>query len=1013
MRITPASARKFALVNPIQPAGSLQLREAKSQEKIPEKTMATISVRSRRRSAANLRISEDKKQAIAEELQKTPLYASSIEEQTEKTGKLYTHYCEQTGVESPFPITREVGEPFLVWLRQTNHFTARSIRTVVLNALPRLNMMHKNALIDPFTMAVLKQRVRTFYRMPSTKKPRGGVEAIIPDDVYRMISVMDERDPLTSSIGSLLIFGLATGSRGSTIKAITVADILYYQVHPQDGSSQVTIRLTHLKAHPTESRELSLSGFINRKWALDFVYLLNLHLLDLTGLPLPTLAGNTQLPEVIKRRKLWDYSSDSMTLMIKRRMSWAGLPSAKIGVHSLRHGFLTTAHVVQAQRGNGSLNVMTDASVFAVWEANSKTLFGYIDEATRRSTPVTNFTGLTSTPVKTREASFVPEGESSPHYNSLDFHRCSLSCDPSLYNAQHSYGLAQVRMEMRELLHLDGSNSAHKQYLRVQWAWLLRLTARIANQEAEKDELKKQKLDEVIASEGGLSPTLSKQVRLKDLGALLLDHHLKGIDNAYKHVAEKLYQKLQDASRIPPSLPTSTESTSQSISLDKVTRSNGLTVRKRIDWSIKEDRIFIRCLRLRYTLEQCAAQLPLRTPTQISDHLVAFNKQRRKREKPHVSFKRKNYKPQDSVEELTDMQISTSELIDSDEIDPEGEEEEEMEKLDDDEDQEVEDEEELLENEAVIPSEENTTSETTSEDSLSDDIINMDAVPSLHHFPPSNPPVAVIQSHLPSPSQTAPSSPSSALIDEDIINIDALISKPPQDQPIIPLTPSEAEVSSSPSAILQSSLPVSYPPSPPCAGSTPPSYDPSAHPPSLPPPPLPPIDLTSTPPPSVDPPPSSSLHSAQSSICPSINPELAGAFSPLQTPPMCRVLPLVPFYPSHPFFSLPPIQSSSTTYHRSSHRHSRTKHPKGRERSPSRSITPVKKQKHSSKRRHDSRHSNSYSSSSSSTDSHHYHHHHSHSYHYHHHPHHHHYHSRSRSTSSTTTDTSKQVKNKK
>ena len=116
-----------------------------------------------------------------------------------------------------------------------------------------------------------------------------------------------------------------------------------------------------------------------------------------------------------------------MTQLIKRRMSWAGLPTARIGIHSLCHGFIATSLLVQQNAGKSSLSVMTDAAILAVWEALSATEFKYVKDETRRALPVVNFCGLTNTSTKGGEASFVPSEQTSVHLNSIDFHMCPES----------------------------------------------------------------------------------------------------------------------------------------------------------------------------------------------------------------------------------------------------------------------------------------------------------------------------------------------------------------------------------------------------------------------------------------------------------------------------------------------------------------------------------------------------------------------------------------------------------
>ena len=65
------------------------------------------------------------------------------------------------------------------------------------------------------------------------------------------------------------------------------------------------------------------------------LFWINSHVMDITGFPLISIAGNTELPSVLKKRRLWDWMPDDMTQRIKRRTEWVGLPNKRIGVHSL------------------------------------------------------------------------------------------------------------------------------------------------------------------------------------------------------------------------------------------------------------------------------------------------------------------------------------------------------------------------------------------------------------------------------------------------------------------------------------------------------------------------------------------------------------------------------------------------------------------------------------------------------------------------------------------------------
>ena len=103
------------------------------------------------------------------------------------------------------------------------------------------------------------------------------------------------------------------------MREVLVEDLLHFQVMP-DGSSLLTFRLRHLKLHPQESIELSISSYISVETAspTNPLFWINRHVMGITGLPLISIAGNRGLPPVLKKRLLWDWKPDDMTQ--KRRV---------------------------------------------------------------------------------------------------------------------------------------------------------------------------------------------------------------------------------------------------------------------------------------------------------------------------------------------------------------------------------------------------------------------------------------------------------------------------------------------------------------------------------------------------------------------------------------------------------------------------------------------------------------------------------------------------------------------
>ena len=613
-------------------------------------------------------ISQQEKEQIIQQTKSMPLYSKSVLDQTTKTRRLYDHYCDEMHIDSNerFPITRELGDGFFLWVQSTKKYTPKSMRDVLLSGLTRLNMAIKEQLIDPYVMAVMRQRIRTFMRDPDSKESRGPNEALIPDDLHRMIGTMDPRDPSTATIASLLLFGFATAARGSTCRFVSVEDFRHYEQLRED-SGIVTVRLRHVKQHPSEKIELAISGTLNTPSTLDVLYWLNRRILDLTGLPLSVIAGNTSLPPQIKQKLLWDFPTDNMTMFIKRRMKWAGLPTEKIGMHSLRHGFLSAAKIAQ-HPSNTHASITEEAAMYAIWDHNSPTEFGYMTNDTRSLYPVTNFTGLTDTPVKRREASFVPVGEQSVHINSVQFHKLSEEPPPLYYNPSHSYGLKQVRLLLNEMIYVPGSSErANKLFMQRQWTYLLQEAGRAAWNQAQTSDSEMISLKETIAARGGLPPEEVESPNFRKLGALVIDDEIWKADNHYSYIAQKMKDQLTVAGRLLEKLPEPKAPSDFVVKGDpreRIVRRDGRCVRVRRDWALEEERIFIDSLRNRLTATECAERLMIRTPDHVLSHLYVLNKRRAKRGKQPLRFRSSRNKKKSADDSDQVLDLSSSELID-------------------------------------------------------------------------------------------------------------------------------------------------------------------------------------------------------------------------------------------------------------------------------------------------------------------------------------------------------------
>ena len=350
-------------------------------------------------------------------------------------------------------------------------------------------------------------------------------------------------------------------------------------------------------------------------------------------------------------------------------MQWAGLPTEKIGMHSLRHGFLTAAKVAQHPSDNHS-SITEESAMYAIWDEDSKTEFGYMTNDTRRLFPVTNFVGLTDTPVKRGEPSFVKPGETSVHISSVQFHRLPQEPPPVYYNPSHSYGLKQVRLLLKQLIYVPVSTErANQIFLQRQWTYLLQQAGTAAWEKAQSDEAEMLALKDRISRRGGLPPEELETPNLRKLGALLIDDEVWIADNDYSSIAQKLKNQLAAAGQLRESLhePKATsESAAKADASQTIVRRDGRRVRIRRDWSLDEERVFIDALRNRLTATECAEKLMIRTTKHVQAHLSVLNRRRAKKGKQPLRFRclRSGKNQEGDANHHSEIDLSSSELID-------------------------------------------------------------------------------------------------------------------------------------------------------------------------------------------------------------------------------------------------------------------------------------------------------------------------------------------------------------
>ena len=622
--VGPNTAKKFQQLHGIAtPQRDFELPESESPN-------------SHRACARNYKISQEEMVKIDERISKPPPYSKSILKQTKFTADVYKNYCTQRKL-TMYPVTAKVAEGFVVWLARTGHYATTTLETVILQSLSRLNRQHTGTAIPYETRHTIILRIKELRRDPTVKKPTGGDEAIILDDIYRMITSMDPRDQRTPAIASLLLFSISTAARGSSCSEVTIGDIRSLK-NMTDGSVMVTIAIKKLKQHPLEKIELSLSGYLPSENPLDFIGWLDKHITILTGRGLRQIVAE-KLDEKTKQTLLWPYSTESMTAMVKRRMRWAGLPKEKMGMHSLRQGFLSVAKTYQEAKGTGNQSIMEQAAMYAVWTPFGKVQYGYIKDVTRRTKSTTNFIGLTNTVEKSREASFVPDGETSPHLNSLDFHLCDLVP----YEKQRRMYSSAVYQPLRKLLwHPDASSEANEKYIRNNFNWSLVNLAKTELERAKVDDKANQDLQELLEAHHAKCSEFCYYPALRKLGCWILDARTLAQPDQCSKIAEELFEELKSHGRILDKLPTCSPRQDQ-IDLSgvpRVLRRDGSMAVKRREWTTAENRIFLDCIRKGASVREMEKKLGTRTASHIFDHIRALNIRLEKKHKQKVSMRK-------------------------------------------------------------------------------------------------------------------------------------------------------------------------------------------------------------------------------------------------------------------------------------------------------------------------------------------------------------------------------------
>ena len=546
-------------------------------------------------------------QRASEDVQFSP----SVTKQNSKTEQLYLNFIQQMGFQS-YPITRLGLLTFLIWLAESGRYTAKTLDTVIYYSLCRLNILRTGAPIDRSAQQSALALLRKFRSDKEMKKPRGGMEPIIPDDVSRMVDVMDKGLLITPALASLFNFAMATGARGNSCGEVRLCDLGPLYDNP-DGTSLLVVRIVKLKARPHETLQLSLAGRVEIESTIDVLYWMDQHLQRNFQITLRELVSSNKEDAAPRTEKLWPYSTDSMTRYVKSRLEAAGIPPSKFGFHSFRSGFMAACLIQAEKKGESIEDVLTRVAIITGWRPLDRVQFQYLRDAVRRRMVTTDMIGTTKTESFMLAASFEPEGEAN-HANTFQFH--NIPEHPP--QPQRRAYVLEVKSYLGQLLYVrSASAAANTQYINRCFDWCL---GQLGSEEA-------------LESRGGRS--------LSTLGRQILEERVQSNPGAIKDIAERFFRKLKQGHKLMTTLPEPKPLKKEIKALDQreMTPYGGRERRKPIAWTKEEDDIFMEGVDKKLDRYQIAERLPLRTSLDVYYHLRYLNTLRSKKGEPLLHLK--------------------------------------------------------------------------------------------------------------------------------------------------------------------------------------------------------------------------------------------------------------------------------------------------------------------------------------------------------------------------------------
>ena len=617
--IDPSTGRKFRRMHP----PPHQLLPVLSEQTIPCLTpepaanqQSQTPTNLRPNSLVSSHISKEMKAELLQRAQQPIRFSESVQAQNDKSEKIYLHFCREMEL-TPYPLTTECLLAFLIWVAESHKYNAYSIDCILYSSLCRLNVVRSGLYIDPLSQYAARALIASFYRDPTLKPPRGGMHPIIPDDVARMISAMDFRNPLSFSLAALFTFALSTGARGNSCGNVHLADLgPFYE--SEDSYCILVVTLVKLKGRPLEKLQLSLAGRPDTKSPLDVIYWLNQHLLHNFAISLKDLVSKKGTESLKWDALLWPYKTDTMTQYLKLRLQAAGLPNTQFGFHSFRSGFLASCLIQGEKRGESISDVLVRCALITGWKALGSIEFSYIREAARRRILPTNMIGVTSADPfvlpSTLENGSCKDREKWDHANSFEFHGTVEQVTPGKQRSN----LFQLKRYLEKSLWVeDATTAANQYYINSCYWWCIRECGKGLFERGEVTEEEKARFKR-------------KSQLYSYLGYQYLDKETATHPESMEAVAAEMIIELRNRGKVKSVLSSSAKSIDRAATEAPrlFTQRRTGRCRVRLEWTKREDERLLSGIERGEWMDEILVDLPARNQDDIYFHVRNMNKKR-------------------------------------------------------------------------------------------------------------------------------------------------------------------------------------------------------------------------------------------------------------------------------------------------------------------------------------------------------------------------------------------------